>query len=192
MGLYNTHKINKLKDCLEDVEVQKTQLIWVSLDTHQKLNQAAELTNLLKNLYSHSTLADPAYTLTELGISHRKLDNDRHKVFHAPKMAQVHPLSMDLIPPEAVKEILDATVNLATQNQMRLLIDHPSDIFQVKCSYYVKPDSVKLFIHMPIPPSPRLSSLPAEISPISPPLYQHALTASGHGQLPLFSIQTAC
>jgi hypothetical protein len=27
MGLYNTHKLNKLKDHLEDVEVQQTQLV---------------------------------------------------------------------------------------------------------------------------------------------------------------------
>jgi hypothetical protein len=45
MGLYNMHK---LKDRLEDVEVKQTQLVQVSLDTCQKLNQTPKLANLLK------------------------------------------------------------------------------------------------------------------------------------------------
>jgi hypothetical protein len=75
-GLYNMHKLKKLKDLLQDVQVQLTQLVWITLDTCPKLNQTAKLTNLLKNQYSHSTLADPAYTLSKLGICQHKLDND--------------------------------------------------------------------------------------------------------------------
>jgi len=33
---------------------------------------------------------------------------------------------------------------------MRLLIQHPSDLFQMKVYYYVHPDPVKLFIHIPM------------------------------------------
>ncbi len=149
MGLYNIHK---LKDCLKDVEVQQTQLVWVSLNTHQKHNQTAELANLLKNQYSHLTFTDSAYTLTELGIYWHKLDNDCHKILYALKMEQLHHLCLDLISPEAIKEIFNTTVNRATQNWKRLLIHNPSDLFQVKASYYIEPDSVKLFIHVPMAP----------------------------------------
>jgi hypothetical protein len=38
----------------------------------------------------------------------------------------------------------------AAQNQMRLLIQHPLYLFQIKISYYIKPDFVKLFIHIPM------------------------------------------
>jgi hypothetical protein len=91
------------------VEVKQTLLVCVSLDTCQKLNHTAELANLLKNLYSHSTLADPAYTITEFGISRCKLGNICHKIVDALKTAQLHHLSMDLISPEDIKEIFDAT-----------------------------------------------------------------------------------
>jgi hypothetical protein len=84
------------------------------------------LTNLLKDLYSHSTHADPAYTLTKLVISRCKLDNDCHNILDALKMAQLHCLSMDLISPEAIKDIFDATVKLPAQNWMRLLIHNTS------------------------------------------------------------------
>jgi hypothetical protein len=33
---------------------------------------------------------------------------------------------------------------------MKLLIQHPSDLFQMKVYYYVPSDSVKLFIHIPM------------------------------------------
>jgi hypothetical protein len=83
------------------MEVQQTQLVLIPLDSSRKLNQTAKLTNLLKNLYSHSTLADPAYT---------KLDNDCHKVLDTLKTAQLHCLSMDLVLPEAIKEIFDCII----------------------------------------------------------------------------------
>jgi hypothetical protein len=36
---------------------------------------------------------------------------------------------------------------------MRLLINHPSDLFQGEASYYVKPKSVKLYILIPMAPT---------------------------------------
>jgi hypothetical protein len=63
---------------------------------------------------------------------------------------------MDLVSPEAIKEIFNAIINRAAQNWMRLLINNPSDLFQVKASYKFKPDSVKLFIHMLMAPTDSL------------------------------------
>jgi hypothetical protein len=75
------------------------------------------------------------------------------------KTGQLHRLSLDLISPEAIKEIFNATVYRAAQNQMTLLINHPLGLFQVKASYYVKPDSIKLFIHMLMAPTNSLLHL---------------------------------
>jgi predicted RNA-binding protein (virulence factor B family) len=117
MGLYNTHKLSKLKGCLEDVEDHQSQLVCFTLDACRKLNQTSELAELLKNLYSHLTLADPTYTLTELGISQCKLDDDCHKVLDALKTAQVHCLSMDIMSPEAIKEIFNSIVKHAPNTE---------------------------------------------------------------------------
>jgi hypothetical protein len=116
MGMYNTHKLNKLKTRLEEVEVQQTQLVCITLDTCKKLNHTAKLTLLLKNLYEHSSLANPAFTLTKLGISWHKLDNEHHRIMNALKMVHMHCLSMDLLSPESIKEIFDSIVNWAAQN----------------------------------------------------------------------------
>jgi hypothetical protein len=68
------------------------------------------------------------------------------------KAAQMHCLSMDLFSPEAVEDIFDVIIDWAFRNKMRLLIAHPSDPFQIEVSYYVKPETIKLFIHMPMAP----------------------------------------
>jgi len=57
---------------------------------------------------------------------------------------------MDLLSPESIKEIFDSIIDQAVLNGMRLLTQHPSDLFQMKVYYYVHPDSVKLFIHIPM------------------------------------------
>jgi hypothetical protein len=59
---------------------------------------------------------------------------------------------MDLQFPEAIKEIFSSIIDLALQNQMILLIQHPSDLFQINVSCYIEPDSIKLFIHVPMAP----------------------------------------
>jgi hypothetical protein len=60
---------------------------------------------------------------------------------------------MDLVSPEAIKEIFDSFIELATQNQIRLVINHPSDLFQVEASYNIEPESIKIFIHIPMVPT---------------------------------------
>jgi len=134
------------------VELLQIRLVRVALDTRRKLNHITKLANHLNNQYSHWTLTDPAFTLTELGISRCKLDNNHHKILdaHALKTAQLHCLSMDLISLEAIKEIFDATDNRAAQNWMSLLIHNPSDLFQVEASYYINPNSTKPFIPIPM------------------------------------------
>jgi hypothetical protein len=42
---------------------------------------------------------------------------------------------------------------------MRLLIHHPSDLFQVEASYYVKFQTFKLFVHIPMAPTVSLLCL---------------------------------
>jgi len=74
------------------------------LDTRKNLNHTTKHTKVLKNLYKHSSLANPAYTLTDLGISWNKLDNDCHKVVDALKMVHMHCLSMDLLSPESINK----------------------------------------------------------------------------------------
>jgi len=76
-------------------------------------------------LYSHSTLINPAYTLTKLGISQHKLVNDSLKILDTLKTEQLHCLSMDIVSPNAISYNFDYIADQATQNQMRLLITHP-------------------------------------------------------------------
>jgi hypothetical protein len=135
MGLHNTHKLNQLKKQLKKVEAQQTQLIVITQITTRKLNHMAELAKLLKNLYSHSSLADPSFTLTELIVAHQNLDNDRLLIMDALKAAHLHHLSMDLFSPQAVKDIFE-------------VISHPSDLFQIEVSYYMEPENIKLFIQI--------------------------------------------
>ncbi len=64
----------------------------------------------------------------------------------------MHCLSMDLLSPQAVEEIFNAISNSVFRNQMRLLISHLSDLFQIKVSYYMETENIKLFIHVPMAP----------------------------------------
>jgi hypothetical protein len=66
------------------------------------------------------------------------------------KAAQMHQLLMDLLSLQAVENIFKAISSQAHCNQMMLLILQPSDSFQVKVSYYVEPENVKLFIRVPM------------------------------------------
>jgi hypothetical protein len=53
------------------------------------------------------------------------------------KAAQINQLSMDLLSPKAMEDMFEAISNQTFQNQMKLLISHPSDLFQNEVSYYV-------------------------------------------------------
>ncbi len=134
------------------MEAQQAQLVIVTCKTSRKLNHTTGLTKLLKNLYSHSLLSDHSFTLTKLSITQQKLDNECHRIMDALKPAHMHQLLMDLLSPQAVEDIFEAIINQAFRSQMRLLISHPSDLFQIEVSYYLVPKNVKLFIHMPMAP----------------------------------------
>jgi hypothetical protein len=96
MGLYNT-KLNQNKKPLKKVEAQQTQLVVITPETTWKLNHMAKHAKHLKNLYSHSSLADPSFSLTELGIARRNQDNNCNVIMDALKAAHMHHLSMDLL-----------------------------------------------------------------------------------------------
>jgi hypothetical protein len=130
---------------------QQAQLVLVTRETSRKLNNTNKLAKLLKNLYKHSLLLDPSFSFTELGITRQSLDND-FDIMDALMAAHIHRFSMDLLSPQAIED-------RAFLNQMKLPINHPSDLFLILGLLLRGVDTVKLFIHKPMAPIDSLLSL---------------------------------
>lgn len=159
LGLYNTHRINQLTHELQDVKQSHNQLVEVVV-THSneisKLNGSLdELTDYVGRVHElNPTSIDQSLQIIETGL-YRAVDHATRAV----QMAQLRRMSVDLINSAKLHTLFHRLKSEAEQINNILLINQPSDLFQLEVSYFSDGQDVHILIHVPSVPKTGLLDL---------------------------------
>jgi Baculovirus F protein len=158
-GLYNTHRMNQLSSDLYQVQQAHNQLVEV-VDEHSK--RLDKLNTTLQTLIGYiwgSKRFSPALLGLHCQTIEQEIYRQAQKVTHAVQAAQNHRLSVDLLSADQLKKLYKKLAGMAKKLNNRLLIDKPSDLFQLEVSYISDGQDIHLLIHVPTVPQEGLLDL---------------------------------
>jgi len=152
MGLYSRYELTQLKKELRNTILEQHRLIEVSNDHSLQLKHLeAEADSIIKHLHV------AAFTRVTLALT-RMLDVERSirtnliAASNAIQQAQHRRLAVDFLKPERLQQVFDAIKAKSLHLQSHMLIEHPSDLFQLELSYLYDGSDVLLILHVPTAP----------------------------------------
>ena len=84
------------------------------------------------------------------------LERNVGKSYHAIQATQMQHLSVDFLNVDQLHDLHARCLATANQHHSKLIIEYPSDFFQVELSYVYTKDDVVLMLHIPMVPTDAL------------------------------------
>ena len=87
------------------------------------------------------------------------LERNIGKAYHAIQASQMRRLSVDFLNMDQLHDLHTRCLNTANLHNSKLIVEYPSDFFQVQLSYVYTKDDVVLVLHVPMVPTDALLQL---------------------------------
>jgi hypothetical protein len=151
MGWFTQHRLNSLRDRIEEVEDQQHSLLHVQAVQLQCLE---EIESAIKQLYRSLKMGHAAWiSYSSLDYARDQLRANLQKLIRALQGAHHRQLSIDLLPSNMLKKLFNAGARKARSHHHQLLLRHPSDLLQIETSYVHDGYDIHLILHIPMAPS---------------------------------------
>ena len=158
-GIYTRQQLDQLRRDLSKVEEQQDRLFAVT-NAHQTaiLQLDTAVTAILDSTLRHT--ANPS-SVTDVTLQRLvdMLERNVGKAQRAIQAAQLRRLSVDFLTVDQLQDLHAKCLNTATQHNSKLIVEYPSDFFQVELSYVYTKDDVVLVLHVPMVPADALLRL---------------------------------
>ena len=158
-GIYTRQQLDQLRRDLTKVEEHQDRLFAIT-STHQT---AIMQLNTAVSALLDSTMRQIANLSSVTNITLQRLvdipDRNIGKANHAIQAAQMRCLSVDLLNMDQLHNLHARCLATANQHNSKLIVDYPSDFFQVELSYIYTKDNIVLMLHIPMEPTDALLRL---------------------------------
>ena len=152
-GIYTCQQLDQLRRDLSKVEEQQDRLFAVT-NAHQTaiLQLDTAVTAILDSTLRHT--ANPS-SVTDVTLQRLvdMLERNVGKAQRAIQAAQLRRLSVDFLTVDQFQDLHAKCLTTATQHNSTLIVEYPSDFFQVELSYVYTKDDVVLVLHVPMVPT---------------------------------------
>ena len=152
MGLYNTMQIQTLKRDLAESKDAHNRLVEVVQVNSNKINeQQKEIQQIIKAV--NTTLAlDISNIAAEMidveNLIWKRIDQATHII----QVAQNHRLAIDALPANSLKTLFNKVDKQARLMEHKLIINKPSDLFQLELTYFYNGKQMQMLLHVPAVP----------------------------------------
>ena len=158
-GIYTRQQLDQLRRDLSKVEEQQDRLFAVT-SAHQTaiLQLDTAVSAILDSTLRHT--ANPS-SVTDVTLQRLvdMLERNVGKAQRAIQAAQLRRLSVDFLTVDQLQDLHAKCLTTATQHNSKLIVEYPSDFFQVELSYVYTKDDVVLVLHVPMVPTDALLRL---------------------------------
>jgi len=151
-GLYTQSKYRTLKKELNTVIVEQKRLIAASRGQDEAIAALRTESEQLHSFMSNLTIFAPMRIITRLRSLELLIDEEIDKLWDAVQVAQQHRLSIRFLPAAAMDRLFRNIQRRAEQSGNQLLLERPSDLFQIELSYCYDGDDITLILHTPMAP----------------------------------------
>ena len=150
LGIYGTYMGWHNQQQIEYLLSERNKIIEVQqLHTTQILELGRNIDALTQYL-SIQTALNPGLLDARLNRLERQIYQRVEASVHAIQQAQVRRLAIDLIPASQLTKLFAKLQKTAATQGCVLLLEHPSDLFQIEVSYFNDHGNVQLLLHVPM------------------------------------------
>ena len=158
-GLYTRRKYGVLRKELNGVIRKQNRLITSNREQDEAIDmiqtQAAQVQAFMGNL----TVFAPLRITAKLRNIEMVIDSELDKLWDAVQVAQQHRLSIRLMPASEINRLFQRIQSKAAASGSQLLLERPSDLYQIELSYCYDGEDVVLILHVPMAPQNTLLRL---------------------------------
>lgn len=158
-GLYNTHRMNQLSNDLAHVKDSINQMVEV-IDDHEVRMQGLNSTlHGLVNYIYVSRAYNPIHLSHRCHQIEQEILESINRVIHAVQTAQFHRLAVDVLKADQIQRLFKKLKGVAKRLNNKLLVEKPSDLYQLEVSYVSDGQDIHLLLHVPTVPAEGLLDL---------------------------------
>ena len=150
MGLYSRRKTRKLRDDLDTVIRRQRRILLVQATQSVNMIGMEKAYKFLPTVVEKTSLMAPMRVLLDLLEIEQVLDDEIRKVSAAVQQAQLRRLSIFVLNGTRLNDAFTSIKRRADELKLELLIERPSDLFQIEVSYFFDGTDVSLLLHVPM------------------------------------------
>ena len=180
LGIFGTyqgsHNAQQIKYLLSQDQLQKQlnqKFIEVTQLHDRQIQEISHHLDAVTKYLHVQTQLNPGLLDSRLSRLESQMYNRIHIATHAIQEAQQHRLAIDLIPHFQLEDLFEKLQRLAKSNGCELLLEHPSDLFQIEVSYFSFEGDVYLLLHVPMV-APESTLRLFKLHPFPLPIYNKA------------------
>jgi len=151
-GLYTKSKYDKLRGELNTVITQQNRLLTTSRNQEDAIQALRHEASELQLFFGNLTVFAPLRILTKLHNLELVIQRELDRMWDAAQEAQHHRLSIRFLPPKTLEKLFKRIKARAQLTGNVLLLDRPSDLFQIELSYCYDGSEITLILHVPMAP----------------------------------------
>jgi len=149
-GLYTKSKYDKLKTELNTVIKTQHRLVASSREHDTAINCIINDTAQVRNFMGNLTVFAPALIISKLRNMETMIEDEVDKLWSAMQAAQHRRLSIKLLSAKSMSSLFRRISSRAAASGNQLLLDRPSDLYQIEMSYCYDGEDVTLILHVPM------------------------------------------
>jgi hypothetical protein len=157
MGLYNCRKLSNLREQVETVATRQNRLLQIMAVTLQQLENLESMMTATMELLAEDI--DVTLAHHQLRVICDQLHLQYQQIVQAVQAPHQRHLSVDLLNATRLQDLFHAAQLKAQINKCQLLLSHPSDLFQIKASYFYNSQDILLLLHIPMAPADSILQL---------------------------------
>jgi len=152
MGIINAKKIEALFDITKRQSQQIETLFNTSIEHTNSINSIIDEVGILQQNLVEMNIFEPTVFLTKLLKTTAEIRYHVHKAVHAIQQAQHRRLAVDFLSAKDLHKLYKNLKTKAAEYDCELVIDKPSDLFQLEVTYFFDGAVVMLLLHTPMTP----------------------------------------
>ena len=150
LGIYGTYMGWHNHQQIEYLLAEQKKIIEVQQQHTQQIHALGRNIDALTHYLAIQTALNPGLLDARLNRIESQIDRRIDIATHAIQQAQIRRLSVDLLLPAQVNALFAKLQKTAKDQNCALLLEHPSDLFQIEVSYFSYQGDVQLLLHVPM------------------------------------------
>ena len=150
MGLYNRRQQKQLQKEMQNTLKEQKRLVAILRSYTESFSQQYDQASGLQNLARDMCPAAQVALIVKVLNLHRLIHDEMDRVTTAIQQAQLQRLSPTLLSSSQIKTLMDVVRQQAASLDAELLLENPTDLFQIETSYIFDGSDVTLILHIPM------------------------------------------
>lgn len=150
MGLYTRHQTRKLRDLLDTTVKEQKRILVTDAAQMADIQNLKTAYSYLPGMVERAGFMKPFAVVMRMFEIEAMIEVELNRIEHSIQQAQHRRLSVLTMTSTRLTTAFQRIVTRSRELKMELLIEQPSDLFQIEVSYFFDGQDISLLLHVPM------------------------------------------